>query len=453
MLMEPSSPSATVDVDERIRREKLELECELLRIQVSSRQQRLERIKVFAAASGFFVASVGMVGLFVSSYQWVRTARAQQEARVEDRIDHGLDQLNNGSPDARLAAVAALSGFIHRDSVHCEQILLAFAARLGFEESVVVRNAILASLDSLDARVSQPTLDDVARSLVQINQSLVVAGNLRAAKRTTPVAASPAEGRAISTMLAISTLLRKGARARNLDRTYLVGADLTTLDLRESSFQEALLSFAKFDDSNLGGSSFDRSYLDNASFVRSKLRGCVFSRNPLPLSHGHYGDVDGREWDYDVISAPLFDCADLTDARFDEVDLFAFPVSEYSRYLTSKISFRGAILNNTDFLHMEVFGIHSARYNANRARVFSGGGGGAAFRGDEPEFFNGFFGVSSKAADFDSSGAAKIFGEAFVAASSALEGSTWRNAKWPDVFRQGLTRVPPRAIKMDGCRN
>lgn len=443
--------------EQRLRNEKLELECEKLRYDSHPDQRKLERMKAFAATSGVITAMVAVVGIGITLIQWQSGVRSAQESRAADRMASGLSQLTSEREPARLAGVIVLAMFLQEeDSSRKLQVVRAFANHLAVESSALVRASIVAHFEELDVRtMSVADRKQALGSLIAVGRTLFpqTIGNQDDDDATRAAAAEMRE-RAIAAGALIASLARKGVVATDLSKLCLERATFPGVTFPEgTSFDGANLNLVDFEGASLQRARFRDAGLARTSFVRANLGGADFSRtSPLESPFGY---LVAPSWP--VPNSPTtgihlegtsFECADLTGASFT-----GFPIFGISRDgappVTIGTSFREAKLDDADFTLAQVIGaagqvendellhlVTSRRATGGEADVF------AARFANEPE------------ADTRAEPIARVYySRSLLGAARRFDGSTWHRAQLPRALRAAFTVHPPYAESRGGCAN
>jgi hypothetical protein len=103
------TPTRLDDEEQRVRIQKLLAETQLVSEQLSPHHRRYEHIKVIAGVGGLVAGLAGVLGLFLSGYQWAQAEKSSRRLRIEERLDRALALTGSESPSSRLAAVVSLS--------------------------------------------------------------------------------------------------------------------------------------------------------------------------------------------------------------------------------------------------------------------------------------------------------------------------------------------------------
>jgi uncharacterized protein YjbI with pentapeptide repeats len=460
--MADSEPNNTEQA-ERIR--KLQLESALLERQLSQTSQDLERRKARAATAGIVAAIVALGGLMLSSYQWYATSLRTADIALDQRLARGLEQLGSAMVAQRLAAVASLSSAVHEKGDRRQQVLQALINNLALEDSPLVRNAILGTLNDLrPVRMGQDELDSLLLTLVRVNRGLVEEGHLLDSHRRYPRQGpgSQQEYRAASTVEAICILLKQGARAQDFSRTYLFGANFQDLLLQECNFSRAVLSWAQFDRAKLAKSIFDDAFLDGTSFTGADARYCRFFQSLRTTDRTDeffvsYSDRQQMElakanqgYEYE---GPMFDCADLRGATFENHRLFTFSPDDGGRLVTHTTSFHRAILDGADFRYFGVLGIATGA-DACEPYLFQSCMGATEVGG--PSILTAYFEVNTDAPRSatlkpPSPAALDRYAMAFQSLALSFAGSKWQRTRWPAVVRDRFRAAPPPSQSQFPC--
>ncbi len=311
---------------------KAQLEARLLAEQFTPSHQRIEKFKVAINASGLVAAIATLVGLFGGAWQYLdqreKELRQQEQARqlrIEERMDRALMQLAEARAPQRAAAVASLHSFIDsKDAKRNIQVLSAFASALPLEKDSTVRNAILAVFEESDGKtVGKPALDYALNTLVGHSRGMVRETNLWVERPDKLYAMENhlSEGTALQTTArAITALLHKGARIKNMSGIYLGRSILSGLDLSEINFDDSILAWSDFRDAKLVKASFDNADLDYVRFIKADLTEARLISEKYGWSRDnrmHYtARIRNDKNRHVVVHHPAFRCANLTRADF-----------------------------------------------------------------------------------------------------------------------------------------
>lgn len=367
-------PSALEQEEQRARIQKLVAETKLATLQLSGAHQRYERVKAAAAIGGLLTAIAAVVGLFLSTAQWLRAEDAARRLRTEERLDRSLASLGGENAATRLGAVVSLGSFLTRDAEYASAALQALTNALAIEESITVRNAIVARIERIDpAQMSKTELDRALESLIVVSRGLVDEGSLWSSRRTSVFFIpnhDTVESRALSVGTAIASLLHNGARSRDMSRVYLSSVDLRDLNLTGVRWDDSILAWTDFSRSDLRGASFRDADLEGTTFVRARLSRADFSvsadavatkrrfnyvREQLNRNQPNAQQTHARPTF--AIHGPDFTCADLAVANFDRHPLVAIYANEFADVIDYHVSFREANVAGASFMKLRGFGI------------------------------------------------------------------------------------------------
>ena len=367
---------AAEEAEFNLRSEKAALDIQALRQQLSPETRALEKVKVVAGASGLVVAVAGGIGLFTSTYQWLASTSLAQEVRQEERLDKALLTLAEKSPAQRLSAVASLQSFL--GDIHSERrerVLLALANQIAIDDSITVRNAIVATFGNhRTTSRSPPELARVLDSLVQTSRGLVAEGDLWRRRRPNlylQPKADSAEGRAQSVADAMAALLRRGVQRKDLSGTYLGSVDLAGIAIDGFSFDDAILAWSTFTDSSCRECTFRGADLSRTDFVSADLRLATFGdarqrggKNVKPRLNYIAMQIVRATGDEErggarALETPRFDCADLRDASFAGFPAFEFTSDRFLGLVGggSMMGLDFANIEGADFTQSGVYGL------------------------------------------------------------------------------------------------
>lgn len=468
------TPDSAEPTEQRARIDKLTAETDLIRQQLSPKSQFYERLKVITGFGGVIAGVAAIFSLLFSTCQWFKSAEATREVQIEEHLHRGLTLLGDAVAPARLAGVVSLNSFLRGDhKKQIPQVLLAFTNALALEPSETVRNALVASIDSLDEKATEKVeLDRALWSLIRVSRGLVQEGQLWRQRRSNfffPPSPDTIESRAVSVAAAVSALLRKSARVTDMSKTYLAGEDFRNLNLAGVSFNDSILAASDFGSAVLDGATFVDADLDNVKFTNAKLRGADF-RQTTKLFLGrelHYDYVEEQmnrrlKWWREespqplrdkppqfVIYGPDFHCADLAQANFTGHPLLpVFPDSLPDSMSVATLSFRGANLSGATFYSLKVFGIGYEDNDVPRtpfpllsdARAWMGLPRSYAY------FVKNV--LDDKAAAQDRTG----YDGSFRELARIFGGSNWKDARMPDVIEATLGAIGAESVRSrSGC--
>ena len=367
------------DAEQRARIKKLRLEKEALLYQQTDKYRRQEWIKTLTGAGTLVTATVALLGILFSGYQWGEKSKDDERTRAQERLDRALLLLADKEQAQRLAGVVSLKSFLDReDPSHIDQVLLAFASTLAIEGSLPVRNAIVSALADVDAEaVGKSHLDRALKALCETSRGLMRSGDLmtgRLSRNRQDEVFKETLAKAQSTATAISVTLRNGARIVDMAGIYLGDADISGLSMPGTRFDDSVLERTDFSGSDLLGSSFIGSEFAGARFIAADLRNAVFGLEKsqeelrLPFNfvadrmsdwarfRAHQNDAKELLW----IEGPDFRCADLRGADFTGIPIFDMssdkPPTQDDILVVLGFDFDGANLEGTDFQAARIFG-------------------------------------------------------------------------------------------------
>lgn len=414
----PREPSLD-DREKQARIDKLALEKEALRYQQTPVFRKQEALKTITGAGSLVAATVALIGLLLSAFQWFQNDSSNQNLRAQERLDRALVLLGNKDEGQRLAGVISLKSFLDgagatpqdpddAKSSHVDQALLALTTMLAIEDSLPVRNAILAALTDINPKaLPKPTLDRALKALCETSRGLMEAGGLwdDFGYSPEPLNETPIGRRAHGTAEAIVVLLQKGARTQDMSRLYLKEVDLAGIEMPGTNFDDSNLSDSDFSNALLSGSSFVGANLLSTKFEAADLRHAVFG---LPrekartrfrggrdfvavqmIKAGRAAEDAGSKLVHPDLRGPDFSCADLREADFSGLHVFDLTQEEFMEgnpHASSPFDFSGANLEGANFRRSTVYGIvrreilmgsHVTEYAMNFP--FAGGGTGILF--------------------------------------------------------------------------
>jgi len=369
-----SSRRSALDEDEqRARVAKLRLEAEIAALQLSTQHQKHERLRGYAALGGLVTGVAAVFGLLISAYQWFGSEASTRRVRIEERLDRSLSLMGNSNPASRLAAVVSLSSFFSHDTEYAPQVLQVLTNALALEESVTVRNAIVAAMQRIEVTdVPLSELNVALKSLVTVSRGLVHEGDLWNTRRQSAYQTPPhasVESRALTVASAIVVLLKKGARTSDMSRAYLSATDMTDLTLERISFDDAILAWTDFSRAKLTHSSFK-----DADLAGTRFRDAILTNANISLSfddsaanrHRNYvmqqlyrteRPQPGSQERY-TIEGPDFTCADLRSVNFSRHPLLPiYPDDVMANIQVLNVSLRSANLSGAKLSPLGGFGI------------------------------------------------------------------------------------------------
>jgi uncharacterized protein YjbI with pentapeptide repeats len=341
---------------------KTDLEAALLTEQLTPRHKFWEAVKAMAGASGLVLALISIVGGGASIYRWFQDQETNRQLRIEERLERSLDGLSAERAAQRVAAAGSLKSFLSENQERNARVSVAVGYALAMEADQVARGAMLSFFKSLDqASVDLAPKNAALVTLVELNREIVRDKSLWLEPPGNWYRFStedPKGQRLEATVIAISTLLRQGARVRDLSGTYLVLADLSQLDLSNTKFDDAMLNWTNFAGSTLRGASFNGANLDWTSFAAADLREAKLTyveasaRGARRFSFVVQNLAEGRG-----LTLPDFDCADLRGADFTGFPLFNATEDEMRTHpgASGWLRFEGANLGNANLQRVGIY--------------------------------------------------------------------------------------------------
>jgi hypothetical protein len=365
--------------------EKLDLEKQLLRRQLSRPGHAMEWLKAAAIPSA-------LLGAAIALYVGFNQIRQSELNRDAERFDKALSRLAGVEASDRITGVAGLRVFISDSrSPFQTQALEYLVDHLYFESDESVESTILNVFKDLKkGQVNQEALNTVLKLAIEKNrlltrsiargyearvqaaQAKVVARHIQVAqnRKTAPVVEPPFTKKLIDQLTPIEYLdyiapffdpfeklePKLGLPIQGLAQsvalfTRLGGAnpDFSGIYCRGCDFAgTADLSGVKFDDAFLSEAQFTRVRLHKTSFVGAELGGTVFfaadlseadlHRNPYETTTigGEYEIASVRGEDY-----PILECAHLEGANLSGITLLtvlrSFGESEPSTYIEAPL--------------------------------------------------------------------------------------------------------------------
>ena len=447
-------PSALEKEEQRARIQKLVAETKLTTFQLSGAHQRYERVKAAAAIGGLVTAIAAFIGLFLSAAQWLRAEDAARRLRTEERLDRSLALLGGENAATRLGAAVSLSSFLTRDTEYASAALQALTNALAIEESITVRNAIVAAIQRIKPeQVTKAELDRALESLVVVSRGLVDEGSLWSSRRTsvffTPNHNS-VESRALSVGTAIASLLHNGARSADMSRVYLSSVDLSGLDLAGIRWDDSILAWTDFSRSDLTGASFRDADLENTTFVSARLSRADFSVSADSLATKRRSDYVREQLRRDQLNAQLahapatftihgpdFSCADLAGANFDRHPLIAIYADEFADVIDYYVSFREANVAGASFMNLGGFGIELRGQGYYMQQPFPTTRSGAGWASGDQYAIAEF----KLASDRSLQEGWETYSDSLQALRIAFDASNWRAARLDRPVHEALSKL------------
>jgi len=354
-----------LDIEEgKERIAKLRLEQDLLKHQLSRSVIVLDWLKAATAP----VAFVALLWTAMSGYDQMKQTR---RAAIDDRFDRALGRIASADVKQRVTGVAGLKQFVGGSSLASQFSLISsysrerdalfyLATALATETDAIARNQILQIFGGLkDAGVSSQVIDECLQLIIERNRELVESVGSAVGRKSLETL-PPGDSTLAplhATSLAIVSLLRQGARGRDLSRVYCVGCALSgrDIDLSNAVFDYAILVRSDFSHARLTGASFNGTVLVGALFVGADLRHAKLTDAP---HDGTLGET--ALWrHYPVATAVDLKCADLSAASF--IDQVVFGVSQDGWIWT--YDFSGAKLDGADLSRIRIYAVFAAPDN------------------------------------------------------------------------------------------
>lgn len=376
-----SEPRSVDDLEKEASLEKLQLETQLLRQQLSPQSRFLEWLKALTAP----IAILAFVWTIATGFDQIRQAHV---ARDREAFDRAVTRLGSDKAGERLTGIVSLEVFLTQNSpsrlwadlfsardVKDERrsaIVRHLMDATALEPDMAVRGELLDTVSRLKAdQVGQRLLDEALRTVAERNRTMLLGwrGRFQNASEfyddLNPQShLSEAElGRIHATSTAIILLLGQGAKTANLDDIYCVACDFsrTEADLSGVHFERSLLKDANFKGMTLRGAFFDSADLLMSNFTSADLTRAHFTdrwqKNYLPKAFLRY--------DLTQIEPPDFSCADLSEATFDENALIGISYGvvwdehgeEQPRNFITVPEFGNANLSGTDFSKLSAYAV------------------------------------------------------------------------------------------------
>jgi uncharacterized protein YjbI with pentapeptide repeats len=425
---------------------KLQLEGRLLEQQVS-RGARLESLSKIVTAGGALIAGVmtalvAIIGLYVSSNHWLEDSKQTRRSKDLDTLQRSLQQLGGKDTNGRLAGVVGVNPFIaSRDRELRNESLLALSYSLALEDSPTVRNAIVASFESIDPKVvGVDELEATTVALVRVSRGLVNEGHLRQVRRADPYFppqdAGP-EARARSVADSLVALIGKGARNVDLSGSYLTACDFKGKHIPGASFDGCILAWSDFTGAYLSNASFKDADLTKVRFTSAVLSGAHFNQTVDFTGFRLYEDYVEQSFNRrEQVSGPDFSCADLRGSEFSGHPVFAIYRDDLpDRFTGLPARFQGAHIELTDFRSARAYDVFTHKSALPFATLRSSGSGFGSVSFIVYEIGEGHLDVK----------ASVNFSKALGQISELFAGSNWRSALFPQAIRDYLEGNPPAA--------
>ncbi|HEY2117589.1 MAG TPA: pentapeptide repeat-containing protein [Candidatus Acidoferrum sp.] len=374
----------TVDEQKEASLEKLRLETQVLRQQLSAQFRFLEWLKALTAP----IAILAFVWTIATGFDQLRE---EHVARDREAFDRAVTRLGSDKAGERLTGIVSLEAFLtyktpsrswtdlfsalfsskNTNEDRKSAIVRHLVDATALEPDMAVRSALLDTISRLRRdEIGQTLLDEALRTVVERNRTLLFGwrGRFQNAAEfydtLTPshFQLSEAElGRIYATSNAIILLLGQGARTTNLVDIYCVACDFasTRADLSGVHFEKSLLKEANFKGMRLRGSFFDSADLLSSDFTSADLTGAHFTDS---WQKNYLAKAFLR---YNLVEPPNFSRADLSRATFDENALigvcYAMAWDEEDKQPPEPMitipQFGKAILSGTDFSKLSSYAV------------------------------------------------------------------------------------------------
>ena len=365
-----------------------------------------------------------VVGFAVTIILGLQQLDQSRQSRDDERFDKAVARLAGSTSAERLSGVAGLGLFLDAQHEARHRATLRFLVNaLAVEPDATVRGGLLDTFSSLTSgQISQNDLSDTLDRLRDRNRSLYQQFQADfVAKRIRLGPAFPKSGfdethilpdsegalaPLRATAAAITSLVRNGAKTKDLSKIYCVGCDFTgidweminpnfakiadfahrdaaqILDLSAINFDGAILKNANFIGLNLRNASFDGADLVHANFSGADLRGARLS------------DYGGRNYLLEFMQTtggligyfPEFTCANLSGADFTKSLFFAIYSRESGFFQGGYPTLQNADLEDARLGEVTVVTVRPADLNhdpspleAISLQAFTGYEGGASY--------------------------------------------------------------------------
>lgn len=444
-----------MDRKERVELIKLIEETKALKRQSSTSARQIEWLKAIAGTAGVVTAFVGLVGLFLSIWQYQTEEIAKRESSELQQINHSIGLLAEENPAKRLAGISSLESFMREGNPTTQkQVFSVLNNILSVESNKLVRDAIVSSIGSLDLEsIDNSVKLTFLSQLVSTSNSLVEEGELRTKRITHPTRpenSDSIEARANSISKVITTIVRNSDGFSNFSGIYCVKCDFSNVAIKDADFSNTILYLANFTDSILINSDFDGADIENARFVRANLQNSKFTLidDPRPGYHRptYISQIFNREdQKHSSIYGPNFNCSDLRNADFSGHPIFGF-ASESSRSSIFQASFVGADLQGTNFLSSLFFGYNTENeglpFSPSSGSMSMGEVNSFQFEFSDYEYANSFDTVDNIPYESD-----------LYWLKNGFSGSSWADAELPNQVRKWLQENEPDLHMNFGTKN
>jgi uncharacterized protein YjbI with pentapeptide repeats len=360
--LDPMRPISALASEDELKREQLRLTVEKMRVENRKLARDLapekwpsKVLKNFVALGGIFTVLATGYGLFNSYNKTLddRESARMTERRAQDverrvRFEDAVKKLESPNVTSKLVAVSVLSGYLTaNDRPFHRQILLTFASVVATEDNLLMQAAILDLMEAQDDTAIEAADWSYFQSmLVSQSRALVARGDLYrkrqfgldTIKACDDEVAARHVGRLMTQNVRKDRVASFGAyagiycEACNFRyKRFPKGADFSGSILDRADFRGATLEGAIFNNAEIEGTVFALAYLKDAQFqtvpenrlnegvgantedvTRTDLK-TSYLQPLLPLLDSHFGFT---------MTMPDFSCANLQNARFDNLSLF-----------------------------------------------------------------------------------------------------------------------------------
>jgi uncharacterized protein YjbI with pentapeptide repeats len=328
--------------------EKLMIETKKLQSETIPEKWWSKLIKNVVAAGGVIAVVSTIYGLWDSYSKTIVDRERARSVEQRTQFEDAIKKFEASNTISKLVGVSILSGHLKRDSsAYHRQVLFAFASLVATEKDLQTQAAVADLISAQENDVISK--DDWAyfqEILVSQSRALMTKGQLYERRQFGRETVKPSDdelaARNIGRLIAIT--VRKGvvpqySKYRGIycescdfhNGRFPKGVDFTGSVLDRANFRGATLQDASFDNADMGGAIFAEAFLKGASFRTLSARGLIdgisteekdFSSTRLLspfLIHVHSALETEAVL---TIVMPDFSCANLQNARFDNLALF-----------------------------------------------------------------------------------------------------------------------------------
>jgi uncharacterized protein YjbI with pentapeptide repeats len=353
--------------------DKILLEQEQLRAQLSSSHQFHEKIKTYTGAAGVITAFVALLTLVLTFWQTSENLNISQQGKTAELFDRSLSLLSAERDVQRISGAIAISRFLSKEHPeYHRQALLGLASTMALERNAVVLNTIGDIIGAVtNADVSTDVISAAHRSLIDSNRN-ILKNNQSIKQSVISFADTKAkfdncldfvsdsddmcEIRTVMKYLGETAikLIAGGSDVTDFSDTYCAFCDFSELHLEGYDFSRSYLSNANFSSANLAGASFHDSFLVRTDFSGAKLQGAKFTATHDSYVRRNFKNHMGRE----AVYGPDFRCADLRKADFAGHPVFRFHSAKQQEYFADLGPiFWGSDLEGTDFSKIRIYAV------------------------------------------------------------------------------------------------